>query len=73
MERKMQIVKKCMNVQQITLEDVKRAENAIVRFTQMEAFPEEIETLQKENTHVSRQSHIRKLDPKMVYFIQEGD
>lgn len=68
MERKMQIVKKCMNVQQITLEDVKRAENAIVRFTQMEAFPEEIETLQKENTHVSRQSHIRKLDP----ILQDG-
>ncbi|KAK0150375.1 hypothetical protein N1851_008532 [Merluccius polli] len=67
-EREMQTVKKRMNIQQITLEDVKRAENAIVRFAQTEAFPEEMNTLQKKNAHVSNQSHIRKLDP----ILQDG-
>ncbi|XDV29327.1 hypothetical protein PO909_032464 [Leuciscus waleckii] len=49
-------------------DDDVEAENAIVRFTQMEAFPEEIETLQKENAYVSHQSHIRRLDP----ILQDG-
>lgn len=57
MERKMQIVKKSMNVQQIILEDVKRAENAIVRFTQMEAFPEKIDLAKRKPSRQSSEPH----------------
>lgn len=64
-EGEMKSIKKCMNIKPISLEDVKRAENAIVHFTQMEGFPDEIGMLQKGNTHVSCQSSIRKLDPIM--------
>lgn len=63
LEREIKAVRKCTDVQPITLSDLKRTENAVIHFTQMEAFPDEMETLQKENANVSRQSHIRKLDP----------
>lgn len=62
-QRKIQTIKKCMNVQPISLDDVKAAENAIICFAQMEGFPEETETLQKGNTCISCQSSICKLDP----------
>lgn len=62
----MKTVKKC--VQPIALNDIKRAENEIICYTQMEVFPDEMETLQKENAHVSHQSHIRNPDP----ILQDG-
>ena len=66
-ERKMQTVKKSLNVQPLTVKDVKRAEKAIICFTQLEEFPSEIESLRMD-AHVSPKSHIRKLDP----FLQDG-
>lgn len=63
LEKKMKTVKKCMIVQPMTLNDLKRAENAIIQYTQLEAFPKEMKTLQKERANLSSQSHIRMLDP----------
>ncbi|KAL2098438.1 hypothetical protein ACEWY4_007645 [Coilia grayii] len=63
MKEKTQFRTKCMNVQPISLDDLKAAEHAIIQFAQYESYSEEIENLQKGNTHVSRQSTIRKLDP----------
>lgn len=63
LERKVKTVKKCMITQPVTLNDLKRAENAIIHYTQLEAFPEEMEALQRKNAHLSRKSHIRMLDP----------
>ncbi|TKS65758.1 hypothetical protein D9C73_028515 [Collichthys lucidus] len=63
LERKMKAVKKCMTSQPMTLNDLKKAEKAIIHYTQLEAFPEEMETLQRKNAHLSRQSRIRMLDP----------
>lgn len=63
MKEQMQVSKKCINVQPISLDDLKTAEHAVIQFAQIECYSEEIETLQKGDTYVSRQSTIRKLDP----------
>lgn len=51
-----------MNVQLISLDNVKGAENAVVHFALMEGFSDETDIQQKGNTHVSCQSPIHKLD-----------
>ncbi|XP_063050269.1 uncharacterized protein LOC134445113 [Engraulis encrasicolus] len=64
---KMRTGTKCTNAQ-LTLDELKAAEQAIIQSAQRESYPTEMETLQKGNTHVSKHSTICKLDP----FMQDG-
>ena len=61
-EGEMQVFKSTLHGQFLTPEDLIQAEHAVISFSQMQRFPDEISALQTDK-HVKRSSHLYKLDP----------
>ena len=54
-----------MGAPKLTLDDLRSADDAIVKFCQVQSFPDEIASLKSETRNVKRQSPVFKIDPKM--------
>ena len=61
----MKAFKGSMGPPKLTLGDLRSADDAIVKFCQVQSFPDEIASLKSETRNVKRQSPIFKLDPKL--------
>ena len=63
MDQKMKDVKTTLGGQTLTLDDLEKAENAIICYTQKQYFPEEINILQMATSGVKKTSNLYRLDP----------
>ena len=64
-EKQMQAYKAKVGKQELTVEDLQKAETEIIRFSQNQRFQEEISTLEKGTHGLKRSSPIYKLDPML--------
>ncbi len=62
-EQEIQCIKAALGNQSLTPDDLWRAENAIIRFTQRQRFPDELAVLSSGKGEVKKNSPIYKLDP----------